>query len=135
RERPLDLGQSEGGRLGGDDEVAGKSDLAAAGEGRAVDRGDDGLLALTGGDAGEAAPGGLKRGGLAGGDGLEVGAGAEDRSLTGDDAHPDLGIVLQLVDGGFHAGGNITVDRVAGFGAVDAKDRDPSVLLVLNHGA
>ena len=74
-------GMPNAGLRRGDDQVAGEHDLGAAGEGRAVDGGDDRLGALAGDDAAEAAPLGVaaRRPGPAL-ICLEVGAGAEDRA-------------------------------------------------------
>ena len=62
-------------------EVGGEDDLAPARRGEAVDGDDHGLAPLPVGVAGEAAPCGVQAAALAGVDGLEVGAGAEDRPL------------------------------------------------------
>src|SRR5918998_1169253 len=135
-ERPLDLGDAERGGRRGDDEVAGQHDLGAAGEGGTVDRGDDRLGALPLGDAAEAAPFGLQRAGVAGVDLLEIGARAEHGGLTGEDAHPDAVVGLDLVDGVLDALGDGAVDGVAGFGTVDLDDRERSPLLEFDsHGA
>ena len=77
--------------------------------------------------------------GVAGVDRLEVGAGAEDVALlgpgAGEDAHPDLVVGLELVDGRLDALGDLAVHGVAGLGTVDRDDGDvPGEFVVDGHG-
>ena len=77
--------------------------------------------------------------GVAGVDRLEVGAGAEDVALlgagAGEDADPDLVVLLELVDGRLDALGDVAVDGVAGLGAVDRDDGDVALEFVVDdHG-
>jgi hypothetical protein len=132
-QRALHLGDAEAGVGRGHDQVAGEDDLGATGQGGAVDGGDERLGALAGGDAAEAAPLRLEVGGLAAGDGLEVGAGPVFSAGAGDDADPDVLVLLQPVEPLLHGPGHVAVHGVAGLGAVDGEDGDPSLLAVLDH--
>ena len=127
----LDLREAEPRRGRGDDQVAGQDQLHAAGHRWAVDGGDEGLGALTLHQPCEAAPNGAEAGGSAG-DGLEVGASAEGRSVGGEYRRPCPGVLLEAVDGLFEGLGQLLVDGVAGLGSVEADDRRASVVLVLD---
>ena len=98
-----------------------------------------GLVALALHEAAE--PAALRRQArrVAGVDRLEVGAGAEDVALlrpgAGEDADPDLVVLLESVDRRLDALGHIAVDRVAGLRSVDRDDGDvPLEFVVDDHG-
>ena len=60
---------------------------------------------------------------------LQVGAGAKMNTAggAGEDADPDLVVLLELVDGRLDALGDVAVDGVAGLGTVDGDDGDVAV--------
>ncbi len=83
-ERALGLGDPQLGAARGDDQIAGERDLHAAGDGEALDGGDQRLDGGALGDAGEAAV--AEPGGLALDERAEVHAGAEEAAGAGEDA-------------------------------------------------
>ena len=128
----LDLGEPECRASGGDDDVGGEGDLAAAGSCQAVDGGDHRLASLAVGEAGEATASGDQGRHVAGADLLEVGSGAEHRPLLsggvgGEDADPQVGIVFEAIDRRLESAGHVTVDGVARLRSVQRDDRDVAV--------
>src|SRR5207302_197879 len=105
-------------------------DLAAAGQGGAVDGGYEGFGPLSAGDAAEAAPFCLQFGRAAGGDDLQIGPGGEDGTLSCDHARPHLGIVLETVDARLHAPRHVAVDGVPSLGTADGENGDAAPLLI-----
>ena len=134
-QRALDLGDAEGGGGRGDDEVARADQLAAARQRGPVDGGDQRLAAIEAGDAAEPAGLGDQAGDVAGGDLLEVGAGAEHRAAAGDDPGPQLRVALEAFDRLLQARGHHAIDRVARLRTVDGDQRDPAADLELDHPA
>ena len=123
--------------LDGDHQVAREHDLAPAGQGRTVDGGDDRLGEVALGDAAEAALGPHDVAGLAGGERLQVHAGAERLVPgAGDDDHPAVVVGLELVEGGRESPRDGPVDGVAGLGPVDGEDLDvtPAFAEQFGHG-
>ena len=124
------FGQAEGGGFGGDEDVAGHGELEAAPEGEAVHGGDEGFVESPA--SVESAESAFEdAAGLADGVGavfglkLEVVAGGEGFvSGSGDDADPEVGVVLELGEGGVHFEGAGRVDGVHDFGAVDGEGHD-----------
>ena len=78
---------------------------------------------------------GLEVAGLALVDRLQVGAGAEHVALGGEHTQPDLGVLLELIERGFHAPRDVAVDGVLLLGTVDLEDADTPADFVVDHGA
>ena len=122
-EPTLGLGDAEGGVVGGHHQVAREHDLEAAGQRRAVDGRDDRLGEVALGQAAEAAAGPHDVAALTAAEGLEVHAGAERLvAAAGDDDHPAVGVLGQLVHDGGHRLAHGAVDGVARLGPVDGQD-------------
>ncbi len=134
----LGFGDTEDGVLDRHHEVAGQHDLETTGQGRPIDGGDDRLGEDTGGDAGEATLAVDDAATLAGGERLEVHAGAEGLVAgPGDDDHPAVIIGLEVIHDLGHALADRPVDGVALIGAVDGHDFDVPVTLsqyFVGHG-
>ncbi len=133
-ERPAGLGHPELGRLAGDPDVGALEDLGAAGDGGALDRGDERLgqpeaLEQRLDDRGVVGAGleGVGRR-LVGGR-LEVHPGAEVAAGAGEDADPDLGVVVHPVPGVAHDREHLAGERVARLGPVHGDDELVPVLL------
>ena len=116
-----------------DDEVAGQDQLGAAGQREAGHRGDHRLGARVAHPPGEPALLGGELGPAAGGQRLEVGAGAEVGPRAGEDRDPDLRIGLERRRRLAELAGEVGVDRVALLRPVERDRRDPPVDLV-PHG-
>ena len=108
-----------------DDQVAGERDLEAAGDGEALDRGDDRLARRALDDAGEAAA--LDVRALALDEGLQVHAGAEALAGAGEDRHLQVVVGVEAVERGGDAGGQRGVDRVARVGTVERDQEHAAV--------
>ena len=126
------LGQAEPRRVGGHDDVARQRHLEAPAEGIAVDGSQDRLPAA--GAVGEAAESALGHAhhvpAVLGGE-PQVVAGRERLvASTGEDADPDVGIVLEIVPDLVELEVGRGVERVHPLGTVDGDDGDASLLLI-----
>ena len=135
----LDLAHLEEGGVDGDHQVAGRGQVDAAADGRAVHRRDHGLGvaldALPGGDV-PAAVGidglGIRLGGEA-----QVLAGAEDVAGAGQDGTAAGRVGLDLVEGGDQFLEGLEIVGVLGVGAIDDDPPDGALSVdpdVLGHG-
>src|SRR3954447_1381655 len=118
----LRLGDAELRALGGDDQVAGQRDLQPAGDGEALDRGDQRFLRGLLHDPGEATL--ACPGPLAGGERLQVHAGAEALALAGDDADAELVGRVELVESVGHSLGHREIDGVPRIRPVEGDQQD-----------
>ena len=131
---PLRLGDTELRALAGHPDVGALQDLGAAGDGRALDGGDQRLgqpAALEQAvDAGRVVAAVLERvARRLGGGGLEVHPRAEVAAGAGEDADPDVGIVVDAVPGLDHDREHLAGQRVARLGPVHRHDEDVPALL------
>jgi hypothetical protein len=138
-EAALDLGKPEEGVVGRNDQVAGEHDFATAGQSRPVDRGDHRLRARIPGEAGEAPASLDDRRALAGGEGLQIHAGAKRPvAASGENGHQGPAIGFEPVKRRAQRSGRRAVDRVALGRTVERDGRDAVACLVPNrllHGA
>src|SRR4051794_1345291 len=136
-EASLRLGDAELRALGGDDQVTGQRDLQSTGDGEALDCGDQRLLRRLLHDPGEAAV--ARPWPLAGGERLQVHAGAEALALAGDDADAELVGRVELVECGGHRLGHREIDGVPRVGSVQHDQQDSVAAFgqkwLLVHGA
>ncbi len=123
----VDLGEAEGGALGGDDEIGSERDFAAGAVAGAVDGGDDRLGAtldrLIGGETGKPArayPIPIPPLAL-----LQVGAGTKHRPLAFDDDTADIGIGIEALKLAAQSLAHGQIDRVAGLGSQQLHTRNP----------
>ena len=120
---------------GGQNDVAGHGQLAAAAQGKAVHRGDGGDLQLFDAAHQSAAP----LAPLAAGSHIQavlladVGAGHERAALAGEDHGAQLLILLYLADHLLQLGDHSGIQRVQRLRAIDGNDRD-AVLLFISNG-
>src|SRR5499433_3072648 len=134
------LGQAEAGGVGGDDDVAGQRHLETAAERVAVDGGDDGLpVGRAVGEAAEAALGHAYHvAAMLGGEAQVVACGEGLVAGAGEDAHPQIGIALEVVPDPVELEVGGRVERVHALGPVDGDDGDAPLLLVggelVGHG-
>ena len=132
-QRALGLGDAQLGALGGDDQVAGERDLHAAGDGEALDRGDQRLARGALGDAGEAAV--AEPGRLAADERAQVHAGAEEAAGAGEHADRQRVVAVELVQRARDARGDGGVDGVAHLGAVERDQQDVAAPLGEHGGS
>nr|BFE74152.1 hypothetical protein GCM10020092_074530 [Actinoplanes digitatis] len=111
----------------GHDQVGGEREFAAAGDGRALDGGDQRLAGRPGGEAEQAAALGDRV--LAARRGLEVHARAEHGVAAGQYGDPGVRVGLERVDGAFQGPGGGQVDGVADGGPVQPDDGDRALPL------
>ena len=121
-DRALGLGDAHFGPLGGDDQIAGKGDLHAPGDGKALDGGDQRLAGGSLGDAGEATVAEPRR--LALDERAEVHARAEEAAGTGEHAHGQSVVGVELVQRVGHPGREGCVDRIADLRSVEGDQQD-----------
>ena len=130
------LGHAEDGALARDPEVHGLEDLGAAGDGVALDGGDQRLAGLE--VAQQRLPVQVRIGvearrplvvGMPGRHRLEVGTGAEVASGAGDDDDADLGIRVELRPRVAHPDEHLAGQGVAGLGSVEGDGDDVPVAL------
>ena len=117
-----DLGQAEPGRARRDDEIAGEDDLQPAAEGGTLDRGDQRFAAAAPDDAVLTAA--LRHVVAAGG---QVTPRTEDVGVAGQDAGPQVLIVVELVEGVVERVGHRPVDGVPLLGPFHRDDQDAAV--------
>ena len=106
-----------------DDQVAGERDLQAAGDGEALDRGDQRLARRRAATI-PAKPRSPTPRALARDERLEVHPGAEALARAGEDADAQLVVAVELVERRGDALGERAVDRVARVGAVERDEQD-----------
>src|SRR5215218_152557 len=116
-ETALDLRDAQLGLARGDDQVTRQCDLEPAGDGEALDRGDQRLVGRALRDAGEAPP--LDVWALAAHERLEVHAGAEALARAGDHADLELPVAIELLERRRDALRKRGVYRVARVGSVE----------------
>src|SRR5262249_56442031 len=123
------LGQAEAGGVGGDDDVAGQGHLESAPERIAVDGGDDGLpVARAVGEAAETALGHAYHvAAVLGGEAQVVARGESLVAGAGEDAHPHLGIALEVAPDRVELEVGGRVKRVHALGTVDGDDGDAAL--------
>src|SRR5579883_2010689 len=111
------------GGFGGDEDIAGKGELEAAGDGKPVDGGDDrDGHRLDDGDEGVAAL--LVDAALAGAELAQVEAGAEGAAGAGDNHNVDVGRGAQLAHRGAEGGAQLVIEGVQLVGPIEGYGGD-----------
>ena len=128
---------AEGGVVGGDAQVGPAGQLQAAGHREALDRGDHRLGELQAGGAhrAEVALAFEAPAGLAVGDRLQIGAGAEVVALAAQDGDVGGLVGVEALEGVVEQAGGGKVDGVAPLGAADGDDRGAAMDFVADHDA
>jgi hypothetical protein len=110
-------------------EVCGKHDFTSAGRRKAIDGNDHWFAAFAINKAGKAASFCAEARSLAGVDGFEICASAENwtrlpLSVGLDNSHPHRIVSFKLVYGGFESLGDVSINGVSSFRAVQGYDRN-----------